>query len=121
MIDHTQVCLDTMRNLQASIRTINAINGWSAPDDAYGCAAHHDVVRLALVSTEVAEAIEAVRHHNPLSEHIPGVSALEEELADIVIRVLDLAEFRGYDLGKAIAAKLEYNKGRGYRHGGKAV
>jgi NTP pyrophosphatase (non-canonical NTP hydrolase) len=41
------------------------------------------------------------------------------ELADIMIRVMDLAEGMGVDLGKEILEKHEYNKTRPYKHGGK--
>jgi NTP pyrophosphatase (non-canonical NTP hydrolase) len=44
-----------------------------------------------------------------------------EELADTLIRVLDLASGLGIDLDSAVSAKLEKNKHRGYRHGGKRV
>lgn len=41
------------------------------------------------------------------------------ELADIVIRAMDIAEFYGIDLGRAILEKMEYNQARPYKHGGK--
>ena len=40
-----------------------------------------------------------------------------EELADIVIRTLDLAGGLNLDIGSSIEAKVEKNKGRPYRHG----
>lgn len=44
---------------------------------------------------------------------------LEEELADIVIRVMDTAGRLKVDLGMAVALKQELNMSRGYRYGGK--
>lgn len=44
---------------------------------------------------------------------------VEEELADIVIRALDTARALGLDIGEAVMAKHEYNKGRPHKHGGK--
>jgi len=44
---------------------------------------------------------------------------LPSELADIVIRVYDLAGALGIDLDAAIEVKHQYNVGRPYRHGGK--
>lgn len=41
------------------------------------------------------------------------------ELADIIIRVLDLAAAYGIDIGKAVVSKMEYNKSRPEKHGGK--
>ena len=43
----------------------------------------------------------------------------EDELADIVIRVMDLASFKGIDLEKHIELKMKYNSTRGYKHGKK--
>lgn len=70
---------------------------------------------------EVSEAWEGYRHHNPPSEHIPEFSAIEEELADVVIRIMDTCEHEGYRLTEAILAKCAYNKTRPFRHGGKKV
>ena len=50
---------------------------------------------------------------------IPVLTALEEELADIIIRTLDNAAYLGVNIGKAIAAKHAFNTTRPHRHGGK--
>ena len=76
--------------------------------------------KIALVHSELSEALEGLRHGNPRSAHIPQYSAIEEELADVVIRVLDLAEHLDLRLARAIAAKMEFNERRPYKHGGKA-
>lgn len=47
-----------------------------------------------------------------MDEHLPHRKMGEVELADAVIRIADIAGFLGYDLGGAIAEKLEYNKVR---------
>ena len=41
------------------------------------------------------------------------------ELADIVIRVLDIAEAYGVDLEHEMEIKMKYNKTRSHKHGGK--
>ena len=110
-----------MPDLQYEIRAINKANGWGQDDDAYGNATNHDIVRLALITTEVTEAIEALRHGNPPSDHLPQYPGLAEELADVIIRALDLAQIRGYHMGNVIRDKLEFNRSRGFRHGGKVV
>lgn len=74
---------------------------------------------LMLMVTELAEAMEAYRGGNPESEKIPGFSKIEEELADVVIRLLDYAGGEGFDIEGALAAKMAYNETRPYRHGGK--
>lgn len=64
---------------------------------------------LALIHSEVSEALEADR-----------VSDQEEfaiELADIVIRVGDLAESEGISLDSAVREKMDRNKDREPLHG----
>ena len=86
--------------------------GWWDEDRSHG-----EV--LMLIVTEVAECMEAVRAGNPISEKIAPFSMEEEELADILIRVFDYAGHRGFDLDKALIAKMKHNDTREYRHGGK--
>ena len=43
--------------------------------------------KIMLMVGELAEAHEGLRHNNPPSEHIPEFSALEEEMADTIIRI----------------------------------
>jgi len=66
---------------------------------------------LCLIHSEVSEALEAVRKNDR--------DNFAEELADTVIRVFDLCGGLDIDLEGAILAKMEVNRGRGYRHGGK--
>lgn len=47
------------------------------------------------------------------------LTSLEEEAADIVIRLAHLFSVRGLNLSRAIRLKYEYNKTRPYRHGNK--
>ncbi|MGE6756289.1 MazG nucleotide pyrophosphohydrolase domain-containing protein [Rossellomorea sp. NPDC071047] len=67
---------------------------------------------LALIHSEVSEALEADRKGDEEN--------FVEELADVCIRVFDLCGSKGIDLEKAILEKMEKNKGRSYKHGGKA-
>lgn len=80
----------------------------------------NDGEMIALMHSELSEALEALRHGNPRSEHIPDFTGLEEELADVVIRILDYAGAKNLRLGEAIFAKIAFNVGRPYMHGGKA-
>lgn len=73
--------------------------------------------RIALIHSELSEALEAARHGNQDSEHIPGMSGVEEELADAVIRICDLAQAMRFDIGDAIIAKMAYNRTRARKHG----
>lgn len=65
--------------------------------------------RLALIHSEVSEALEALRVNN--------YTEFQEELADIVIRVCDLAGYLKIDLDDKIEYKMEKNKNRKPKHG----
>jgi NTP pyrophosphatase (non-canonical NTP hydrolase) len=105
-------------SLGAEINEINHANGWNVltPDDWPG-EATGDIYKLgtalALIHSEVSEALEAARKRDPEN--------FQDEMADIVIRVLDCTHGLGIDISGAITAKLEKNRHRGFRHGGKAV
>lgn len=70
--------------------------------------------RLALIHAEVSEALEELRRDEP-----GELFALE--LADVVIRVADLAGWLNLDLEGSIAAKMAVNASRPRRHGGKRL
>lgn len=74
--------------------------------------------KLMLMTTELAEAMEAYRT-DAASDKIPEFSGVEEELADTFIRMLDFASHFRLRLGEAIVAKLRYNLSRPYKHGKK--
>ena len=50
---------------------------------------------------------------------LPGLTCIEEELADIIIRALDTAQEHGIDIGRAVFAKDAFNRRRPHRNGGK--
>jgi len=78
---------------------------------------------LALVHSEVSEALEAYREGKPIAEFrvtMAGTQAgIPSELADILIRVLDICGLYGVDIGRAVQEKMAFNKTRPFRHGGK--
>lgn len=67
---------------------------------------------LALIHSEVSEALEADRKGN--------AENFAEELADVCIRIFDLCGSKNIDLEQAILNKMEFNKGRPHMHGNKA-
>lgn len=80
-----------------------------------------DGEKIALIHSEASELLEGIRHNNPKSDKIPDFLSSEEECADIIIRVLDLAKKRGWRVGEAIIAKHKFNQDRPFRHGGKKL
>jgi NTP pyrophosphatase (non-canonical NTP hydrolase) len=79
--------------------------------------------KLLLVVGEVAEAHEEIRSNN--DPHYTYYSednkpeGFEFELADVLIRVLDLAGALNIDIGARVDEKLAYNESRPYMHGRK--
>ena len=47
------------------------------------------------------------------------MEGVPSELADVVIRIMDICEYYGIDLEKVILEKHEYNKKREFKHGNK--
>lgn len=66
---------------------------------------------LMLVTTELAEALEGDRK-NLMDDKLPHRKMFEVEIADAIIRLLDIACGMGLDLGGAFEEKMEYNAKR---------
>lgn len=100
---------------------------------------------LCLIHSEISEALEADRKGNytklEVNWYLKGLAdqdfgatfcnddkfkdkfeafvknTFEDELADIMIRVMDLAGYKGIDLESHIKAKMRYNSLREHKHG----
>ena len=99
---------------------------------------------LCLIHSEVSEALEADRkkmYTNVSEIKLKGLAdknfgatfndeavfkdffstfvknTFEDELADVVIRVLDLCAFKGINIESHIKAKMRYNSSRPHKHG----
>ena len=103
-----------LNELAQEIVVINTANGWNVTTtDDWGNSAYKVPAVLALIHSEVSEALEAFRTNDDAN--------FREELADIISRGLDLTAGMQIDIEAEVLAKMEKNRGRGIRHGGKRV
>lgn len=99
---------------QANVYETAQAKGW------YENGSPNEGERIALMHSELSEALEAIRKDpDKPSEHIPCFTGLEEELADVVIRIMDFAQHKNLQVAQAILAKAAYNRTRPHKHGGK--
>lgn len=118
-----------LKNLQQEIHSIAIEKGWY--DEKRTPLEMH-----MLITTEIAEASEAVRRRLPPVCYYDMVTQDWEmgspengekpegeavELADALIRILDYAESKAWNMDDIVRMKIDYNKTRGYKHGGKAL
>lgn len=100
-MDLTQIqqwCFDASRD-----------RGWW--DDALPPSPTTIAVKLALIHSEISEALEGVRTGSH-DVHLPNRLSVEVELADALIRICDLAGALTLDLEAALVDKMLYNAHR---------
>lgn len=116
-----------MHNLQVRIGVDNQERGWHdrwnevKDTDA---ATDHLAAKLALIHSEVSEALEELRngrHYTEVYYNGEKPEGFPVELADTVIRILDLCAMTGIDLEAVLLKKLAFNVTRGHKHGGKVL
>lgn len=115
-------------------------HGWWDPEPTFG-------ELVAMMHSELSEAVEEYRNGMPLvyctnpeceiKSSDMGVNTcigvcgfgggkakpegIAVEMADCIIRILDWAGKKNIDMDAIIREKMEYNKTRPYRHGGKIL
>ena len=97
--------------IQNQVHEIAIQKGWWDKDVEVG-------TKIALIHSELSEGLEALRK-NKQSDKISGFLGIEEELADVIIRIMDDADRNNWRVAEALIAKMEYNENREYRHGNK--
>lgn len=102
-----------LNDLANAINYINRANGWKLLTPESWADDYHIPAMLALVHSEVSEALEGFRKGD--KENVA------EELADVLIRVLDAAGGLGIDIDAEVRVKMAKNATRGHKHGGKRV
>lgn len=103
-----------IQSVQKEIHLANVAAGWWSDFKDYensGNLATLAASKLALIHSEISEALEGVRK-DLNDDHLTGRKAFEVELADAAIRIFDLAEAFGLDIAGAMAEKFQYNQMR---------
>lgn len=111
--------------MQTEVVAFCIAKGWSGPGSApvtFGDA-------MALLHSEVSEAVEAYRDHK--LEDATGVSddlrppskpeGVGSEFADVLIRLLDNCDRYGIDLPFEYERKMAFNRTRAFQHGGRVM
>jgi len=82
--------------------------GWLAEDSPKQQTQRNLAISLVLEATEVLE-------HFQWNENSSQPDELADELADVMLYLLQLASFSNIDLGEAVMAKLQKNYARDWR------
>jgi hypothetical protein len=96
---------------------------------------HNLVEHLALMHSEISEALEELRaapqpglaittqhvyfHDDPKGHEKP--EGFVVELADALIRILDTLTYVGVDIDAIVQLKVDYNESRDFMHGGRRM
>jgi len=93
-----------LTNIQNKLHGQARIMGWHNKEREVG-------TLIALCHSELSEALEGARK-DLMDDHLKDRKMLEVELADCIIRILDMAGLYDLDVAGAIADKHLYNANR---------
>jgi len=88
---------------------VNDSHGFEDPHQNFG-------EKIALTHGELSETLEAMRDGNPPSQKIPEFTHAEEEIADAIIRLMNIARNKSWNIPQAMMAKTIYNSKRPWKH-----
>lgn len=110
--------------LAKKIHTTAREKGW------YDAGERNKAELIALIHAELSEALEELRNGHKANEvyfskvniaddgkAIPKPEGFPIEIADVIIRILDMCAYLNVDIEEAIEIKMEFNKNRGHKHG----
>ncbi len=122
--------MKTFKELQKRAHEISVSKGFhdtSFKDSEGTIDVNRTATSLALIHSEVSEALEELRRPEPALELYFNAEKPDKpegfvtELADVVIRCMDTCEALGLDLEQAIVKKMKYNATRPHKHGNKKI
>ena len=94
-----------LETLTSAMREFVESKGWLADDSPKQQTQRNLAISLVLEATEVLE-------HFQWGEEPDSPDELADELADVMLYLLQLASFSNIDLGEAVMAKLQKNYAR---------